>query len=77
MIASESSPMFVKVVDCSGEVKDKYFISNLLKDVIDEVGHQKVVQIITDNAKNCKGAGEIIEGMFPHIYWTPCVCAYS
>ncbi|XP_057994362.1 uncharacterized protein LOC110631754 [Hevea brasiliensis] len=59
--------------DCSGEVKDKQFIANLLKEVIDEVGHQKVVQVITDNASNCKGAREIIEGMFPHIYWTPCV----
>ncbi|XP_058009561.1 uncharacterized protein LOC110640551 [Hevea brasiliensis] len=73
MVVSESGPMFIKSVDCSGEVKDKQFIANLLKEVIDEVGHQKVVQVITDNASNCKGAGEIIEGMFPHIYWTPCV----
>ncbi|XP_057993107.1 uncharacterized protein LOC131174077 [Hevea brasiliensis] len=60
-------------LDCFGEVKNKQFIANLLKEVIDEVGHQKVVQVITDNVSNCKGAGEIIEGMFPHIYWTPCV----
>ncbi|XP_057985282.1 uncharacterized protein LOC110646134 [Hevea brasiliensis] len=73
MVVSESSPMFIKSIDCSGEAKDKQFIANLLKEVIDEVGHQKVVQVITNNASNCKGAGEIIEGMFPHIYWTPCV----
>ena len=51
--------MFLKYVDCSGEVKDKHFIANLLKEIIDEVGHENVVQIITDNARNCKGAGEI------------------
>ncbi|XP_058007979.1 uncharacterized protein LOC110662435 [Hevea brasiliensis] len=73
MVVSESGPMFIKSVDCSDEVKDKQFIANLLKEVTNEVGHQKVVQVITDNASNCKGAGEIIEGMFPHIYWTPCV----
>ncbi|XP_050205791.1 uncharacterized protein LOC126655601 isoform X1 [Mercurialis annua] len=73
MVVSDSGPMFIKVVDCSGEVKDKHFIADLLKEVIDEIGHQSVVQIITDNARNCKAAGEIIEGMYPHIYWTPCV----
>ncbi len=54
-------------------MKDKRYIANLLKEVIDEVGHQKMVQVIIDNASNCKGAGEIIEGMFPHICWTPCI----
>ncbi|XP_057996523.1 uncharacterized protein LOC110669704 [Hevea brasiliensis] len=54
MVVSESGPMFIKSVDCSSKVKDKQFIANLLKEVIDEVGHQKVVQVITDNASNCK-----------------------
>ncbi|GMI80202.1 hypothetical protein HRI_001689500 [Hibiscus trionum] len=63
-----NGPMFLKAVNCFGEVKDKFFIANLMKEVIDEVGHQNVVQIITNNAANCKGAGEIIESMYPHIY---------
>ncbi|KAK9019000.1 hypothetical protein V6N11_034043 [Hibiscus sabdariffa] len=61
MATSGNGPMFLKVVNCFGKVKDKFFIVNLMKEVIDEVGHQNVVQIITDNASNCKGAGEIIE----------------
>lgn len=73
MVVSESGPMFVRAVDCSGHVKDRHFIANLLKEVINEVGPEKVVQVITDNASSCKAAGEIIEGIFPHIYWTPCV----
>ncbi|XP_012831558.1 PREDICTED: uncharacterized protein LOC105952541 [Erythranthe guttata] len=73
MVVSDCGPMFIKAVDCSGEVKDKKFIASLLKKTIDEVGHQKVVQIITDNASNCKAAGELIEGWYPHIFWTPCV----
>ncbi|KAL9689719.1 hypothetical protein QQ045_010108 [Rhodiola kirilowii] len=73
MACCESGPMFIKAVNCAGEVKGKEFIANLLREVIDEVGHQNVVQVITDNASNCKGAGEIIERIYPHIYWTPCV----
>ena len=49
---SGSGPIFLKVVNCFGEVKDRFFISDLMKDVINEVGHQNVVQIITDNAAN-------------------------
>ncbi|XP_052620999.1 uncharacterized protein LOC111909277 [Lactuca sativa] len=60
-------------VNCFGEVKDRFFIAELMKEVINEIGHENVVQIITDNAANCKAAGEIIESQFPHIYWTPCV----
>uniref|UniRef100_A0A803M195 DUF659 domain-containing protein n=2 Tax=Chenopodium quinoa TaxID=63459 RepID=A0A803M195_CHEQI len=73
MIASETGPMFMKAIDCSGEIKDKDFIATLLSEVIDEIGDQNVVQIITDNASNCKAAGELVEGRYHHIYWTPCV----
>jgi len=44
-----------------------------LRGVIDEVGRQNVVQIITDNAANCKGAGLLIEAEYDNIFWTPCV----
>uniref|UniRef100_A0A803N7M1 BED-type domain-containing protein n=1 Tax=Chenopodium quinoa TaxID=63459 RepID=A0A803N7M1_CHEQI len=50
-----------KAIDCSGEIKDKDFIATLLSEVIDEIGDQNVVQIITDNASNCKAAGELVE----------------
>ncbi|XP_022145205.1 uncharacterized protein LOC111014710 [Momordica charantia] len=73
MVISKGRPMFLKAVDCSGEVKDKFFIANLMKEVINEVGPDNVVQVITDNAPNCKGAGQLIEGQFPMIVWTPCV----
>ncbi|XP_073270098.1 uncharacterized protein [Primulina huaijiensis] len=56
-----------------GEYKDKSFISKLLIDVINEVGHQNVVQVVTDNASVCKVAGLLVEAKYPHIFWTPCV----
>ena len=31
--------MFLKAINCFGEVKDKHFIANLMKEVIQEVGH--------------------------------------
>ncbi|XP_077212459.1 uncharacterized protein LOC143847496 [Tasmannia lanceolata] len=73
MAVSEGRAMFLKAIDCSGETKDKHFIANLLKEVINEVGHDKVVQVVTDNAPDCKAAGQLVEAQFPSIFWTPCV----
>ncbi|XP_031744989.1 uncharacterized protein LOC116405209 [Cucumis sativus] len=73
MVISNGKSMFLKSVNCSGEIKDKYFIANLMKEVINEVGHENVVQVITDNAPNCKGLGQLIEAQFPTIIWTSCV----
>ncbi|XP_077239687.1 uncharacterized protein LOC143880580 [Tasmannia lanceolata] len=73
MVVTDGRPMFIKAVDCSGETKDKHFIANLLTEVIMEVGHENVVQVITDNVTNCKAAGQLIEAQFSSIFWTPCV----
>ena len=73
MTVSESGLMFLKAIKCEGETKDKHFIANLLINTIQEIGPQKVVQVITDNAVACKEAGHIMEAKFRHIFWTPCV----
>lgn len=68
MVVFENGHVFVKYVNYSGEMKYNQFIANLMKNVIDEVEHQKFLQIIIYNVANCKGVGEIIEGVFLHIY---------
>ena len=68
MAITGGGPMFIKAVDCSGETKDKYFIANLMKEVIMGVGPKNVVQVITNNATNCKVAEYLIEAQFPKIF---------
>jgi len=70
---TKGGPLFLKAIDASGETKDKYFILNLLNEVIQEVGVDNVVQVITDNAKNCVAAGALVHQMYPHNFWTLCV----
>ena len=65
--------MFLRADNCEGEYKSKEYIAEKLKGIIEEVGRDNVVQIITDNAANCKGAGLLIEAENDHIFWTPCV----
>jgi hypothetical protein len=73
MATSEGAPVFLKAIDGTKEYKDKYYISELLMNVIKEIGPEKVVQVITDNAYVMKAAGSLIEAEYPHIFWTPCV----
>ena len=70
---SPKGAMFIKAEDCSGEVKDAQFIADVIIKAIEQIGPNKVVQVITDNAPVCKAARLIIEGRYDHIFWTPCI----
>eukprot|EP00253_Pinus_taeda_P003127 PITA_03127 len=64
--------MFLKAVDCEGQMKDSQFIADILIEAVELVGPENVVQVITDNATVCRAAGLIVEGKYQHIFWTPC-----
>ncbi|XP_030970895.1 uncharacterized protein LOC115991330 [Quercus lobata] len=72
MATSQKGPIFIKSIDSTKEYNDKHFIADLFLKVIGEVGHQHVVQIITDNTSVMKAAGFIVEAEYPHIFWSPC-----
>ena len=57
--------VFMKAIDRSGEFKDKHYIVGVLKDVIKEIGHEKVVQVIIDNASVMKSTRALIEFTAP------------
>ncbi|XP_074287726.1 uncharacterized protein LOC141612878 [Silene latifolia] len=73
MAASGGGAMFLKAYDTSGKTKGADYVSSLFLETIEKVGANNVVQIITDNAANFKAAAMLIEGKYPHIFWTPCV----
>lgn len=60
MAVADDIPMFLKAIDCSWMTKDEHFICKMMKEVIEEVGSQNVVQIITDNARNCLAAKALV-----------------
>ncbi|XP_055810993.1 uncharacterized protein LOC129880814 [Solanum dulcamara] len=45
---------------------------NLFEKTILKIGKENVVQVVTDNVSENKKAGEMLKGVFPHIFWTPC-----
>ncbi|XP_049933543.1 uncharacterized protein LOC116252633 [Nymphaea colorata] len=69
---STNGPIFLKAIDAFGEYKNTEYLKGLFVELIEEVGMDKVVQIITDNAAVCRAAGLLVEQDYPHIFWTPC-----
>jgi hypothetical protein len=70
---TENGLMFLKCENSEGKVKSKEYIADLLIQVIKTIGPKNVVQVITDNAANCKAIGLIVESKYNNIFWTRCV----
>jgi hypothetical protein len=73
MAVIEDGPMFLRAINAAGDTKSKEYIFERLVETIDFIGAENVVQVVTDNASNCRGAGLMVEQKYPHIFWTPCV----
>ena len=72
MIISPRGETFVRAVDSSGSIKPGPYIADVISSVIEEVGAKNVVQVVMDNAKNCKHAGKILKQRYPHVYSCGC-----
>ncbi|XP_028120013.1 uncharacterized protein LOC114317473 [Camellia sinensis] len=65
--------IFHKSIDASNIVSrtvEYYF--GLLDKVVDEIGEQYVVQVVTDNEPALKAAGKMLMRKRKHLYWTAC-----
>ena len=47
-------------------------VKELLDDVVNFVGEENVVQVITDNAANYEATEELLMQKREHLYWNPC-----
>ena len=68
MVSSQNGPVFSKAVDALGTYKDAHFMGELFIKIIEEVGVDSSVQIITDNAPACNAAGMIVETKYPQVF---------
>lgn len=64
--------VFMTAVDTSGETKNSAYIAKQISTVVEQLGPENVVQVVTDNAPACKSAGDAIMVRYPHITWSGC-----
>ena len=72
LVNSPEGTYFLGSVDASSEIQDAFMLANLLENKINEIGKDKVVQVITNNGANYKAAGRILMDRIPSIFWSPC-----
>lgn len=64
--------IFHKSVDATTEYHDASYIYRLMDSVVQEIGVEHIVQVITDNGSNFKRARELLEQDYQILFWTPC-----
>lgn len=70
---SVSGAIFLTAHNYLDKFRTAINIAEALLETIDHIGPYNVIQVITDNAPNCKAAGEIIEDKYPNIFWSECL----
>lgn len=63
---------FVSSVDATDVVDEPTSLFKLLDKVVDDVGEENVVQVVTQNTPSYKAAGKMLEDKRKGLFWTPC-----
>lgn len=72
IIVPGHKPFFFKSVSTVGIRQTSQAIAKEIMDVINLLGEAKCVSVVTDNASNMRGAWDIIEDKYPHIFANGC-----
>ncbi|XP_075493557.1 uncharacterized protein LOC142531344 [Primulina tabacum] len=72
MIYCDRNRVFHSSVDCTNKSKTADFILSLMNKVIDEIGEENVVQVVTDSEGAMKAASAKLMMERPHLFWSPC-----
>lgn len=72
VITHDNPPFFYRSFSTVGISQTSEEIARVILEVIDELGLEKCVSIVSDNASNMRGAWDIIEGTHPIIFANGC-----
>ncbi|XLT56257.1 hypothetical protein HN873_048861, partial [Arachis hypogaea] len=72
LVNSPRGTVFLKFINASDICKIAEKIFKMIDEVIEEVGEENAVQVVTDYAANYKKAGQMLMEKRKNLYWTPC-----
>ncbi|XP_060209900.1 uncharacterized protein LOC132636862 [Lycium barbarum] len=73
LVNSLNGSVFLESYDASVSSTDSTKMFNLFEKTILKIGKDNVIQVVTDNTSENVKVGHMLKGVFPHIFWTPCV----
>ena len=68
LVSCPKGTMFLKSVDASDKVESAQLICEMVEEVVQEVGEENIVQIITNNAANYIATGRLFDARHPTIF---------
>ena len=68
----KSKPIYYGFIDCKGTSQTGKQIAFDIIQVIEDIGHNKIVAVVTDNASNMRSSWQIIRNKYPHIFTLGC-----
>ncbi|CAI0406310.1 unnamed protein product [Linum tenue] len=72
LVNSPRGTVFLESKDTSKFSKTAEKVFEMLDAIVEKVGEENVVQIVTDNASAYKAAGHLLMEKRKHLFWTPC-----
>ncbi|WZZ28873.1 hypothetical protein YC2023_012274 [Brassica napus] len=63
---------FHSSIDATDVAEDSLSLFNYLDKLVEDIGEENVVQVITQNTSICRSAGKLLEEKRKNLYWSPC-----
>ena len=73
MIYCDRSVIYHSLVDTTNIPKIADYIFSFIDKVVEEVGEENFVQVVTDNEASFKAADMLLMKKRKHLFWSPCV----
>jgi len=72
LVNSPKGTVFLSSVDTSNMSKTADKVFEMLDAIVERIGEENVVQVVTDNAANYKAVGQLLMEKRKSLFWTPC-----
>ncbi|CAN1841571.1 hypothetical protein LINPERHAP1_LOCUS36532 [Linum perenne] len=72
LVNSPKGTVFIESLDTSHYSKNTQKVFEMLDEVVEKVGEENVIQVITYNASAYKAVGAKLMEKRQHLFWTPC-----
>ena len=64
--------IYHSLVDTANIPKTTNYIFSLIDKVVEEVGEENVVQVVTNNEASFKATDMLLMEKWKHLFWSPC-----
>ena len=72
MVYCDRSMIYLSPVDTTNIPKTTDYMFSLMDKIVEEVGEENIVQVVTDNETSFKGACMLLMDKHKHLFWSPC-----